>query len=277
MSEFEHAMLWAVVIITASAHLIHLLDQLLGWPQFLVRLLEKRRQREVAEALRELGITPATKAAVQAAVRNDAVSRYNDPKERCMTFLRTCTSSGKYLVGSVEAKMFPYFTDVMAECLKFGRTDECVHILTSYLRSQNVNLKEIDLVVGIKGGAPTIAFSLAERLEKPLALFRGSNQYKYNPAEKRPATLFDGDLLVGKKAVIVDDSTTGGRKAFDCIDALRGAGVKVDEFWVMFEPLGKKTREHLKEQKGVTLRSVVTMDDATIAQLLTHATVEKPQ
>lgn len=39
---------------------------------------------------------------------------------------------------------------------------------------------------------------------------------------------------------MVDDSTTGGRKAVDTIQHLRDAGFTVSDFLVVFEPLTKK-------------------------------------
>lgn len=267
MSNFEHATLYAVLVIVAAYHLLHLLDQLLGWPHFLVKIVQKRRQREIAETLATLGISGSMQESLRIAIRAAQFARYNDPKDRCMKFLRSCTTPGNYVVGAVDAKAFSYFVDVMSECLTTDRSDECAYIMTSYLKAEKVSLTDMDFVVGIKGGSPTIAVSLAEKLGKPVALFRGKNQYKYNAAQKKATALFDGKLLTGKIAVIVDDSTTGGRKAFDCIEALRAAGVIVKEFRVMFEPLGKNARQLLQEQQQVTLRAIVTMDEQVIGEL----------
>lgn len=267
MSAIEAITLYGMVIIVGAYHLLHLLDRLLGWPHFLVRILQRRRRREVEEVLETLGIPPPARLTIASAIRSEQLARYNDPKNRCITLLRSCAKRGRFVVGAQNAIAFPYFVDVMSESLKAGRRDECAYIMISYLKAEGVSFEKVDYIVGIKAGSPALALTVADKLSKPIALFRGAGQYKYNIGHPDPLALFDGSLEGKKTAVIIDDSTTGGRKAFDCIDALRLLEIKVSEFWVLFEPLGKDTRKALLELKGVTLRSVVQMDENVIQDL----------
>lgn len=60
----------------------------------------------------------------------------------------------------------------------------------------------------------------------------------------------------GSKALIVDDSTTGGRMVLKVIEDLRKYGYDVSECLVVFEPQNKDARKKLSDQE-VNLISIV--------------------
>lgn len=59
----------------------------------------------------------------------------------------------------------------------------------------------------------------------------------------------------GSRALIVDDSTTGGRMVCETIRDLRKYGYKVSECLVVFEPQNKDAKKKL-EQQNVKLLSI---------------------
>ena len=59
-----------------------------------------------------------------------------------------------------------------------------------------------------------------------------------------------------KKALIVDDSTTGGRKVLDIIDDLRKYNYEITDCLVVFVPIGKNVENKLKE-KNVNLHKII--------------------
>ncbi len=68
--------------------------------------------------------------------------------------------------------------------------------------------------------------------------------------------------LTGKRVLLVDDSTTGGRKQMELASALREAGASVENSLVLFEPQGKGAREKLK-QEGIELHAIQTGPDGS--------------
>lgn len=63
-------------------------------------------------------------------------------------------------------------------------------------------------------------------------------------------------LPINSRALIVDDSTTGGRMVVSTIDDLRKYGYNVSECLVVFEPQNKDARKKLSD-KEVNLISIV--------------------
>jgi orotate phosphoribosyltransferase len=124
-----------------------------------------------------------------------------------------------------------------------------------------------DRVVGLKEGSPSIAIQFARKVGKSVALFRGEGEFKKDRAGGRPADLFDGEVIAGETVLIVDDSTTGGRKAMQCLDALRSIGARAANFLVLFEPLGKGARE-LLQAREIELIAVVSLGEAEVSKLL---------
>lgn len=60
---------------------------------------------------------------------------------------------------------------------------------------------------------------------------------------------------VNSRALIVDDSTTGGRMVCETVDDLRKYGYIVSECLVVFEPQNKDAKQKLS-QKQVNLLSI---------------------
>lgn len=101
-------------------------------------------------------------------------------------------------------------------------------------------IPDFDFVVAPKAGSPFIAYEFAKLHQKPLLLH--NEQPKFQSDDVDFAALFDAAYKpkAGARALMVDDSTTGGRKAVDTIQHLRDAGFTVSDFLVVFEPLTKK-------------------------------------
>ena len=62
--------------------------------------------------------------------------------------------------------------------------------------------------------------------------------------------------LTGKVVMLVDDSTTGGRKQIELAKKLRAAGAVVNVSLVLFEPRGKGARDKLSAE-GITLHAII--------------------
>ena len=119
---------------------------------------------------------------------------------------------------------------------------------------------EFDFVVTPKGGAPLLGAAFAELVRKPFVLHAG--EPKFEGGDKFRA-LFDCDEKPkeGARALIVDDSSTGGGKAIRLINDLRDLGYRVDDLLVVFEPQLKTAEGASAAQRlqplGVRLHSIV--------------------
>lgn len=269
MTDVKEIAFAAIIGIIAIHHVIEMLDLFFAGPKFLVRFVHRRRHREVEEVLRALGIPLDEQTRLREIHRQARAARYNDPRERCIQFLRKCTVSGNFIVGTRTRHAFTYFADVMSECTSRLRSEECSQILASKIRVDQIDLATIDVIVGLKRGSPMIALALAEQLGKRCVLFRGNDDYKVYPdqGERDPSQLFDGDLKQRPgHALIVDDSTTGGRQVLDCVEALRVMKISVNACLVLFEPFGKGARATL-QHNGVTLHSVLEMTDDVVLSI----------
>jgi orotate phosphoribosyltransferase len=268
LSSIHLWVVYATFAIVAIYHVLHLLYDFFHYPKWLVKLFEARLRDNIVKVLHEVGFDENWRKAVQVADLNERLKKsagYPRVHERGCNLLRSWNLGEGVAVGKTSSEHFPYYIDIMSATVNIDTADECANILTSYLRFEGVGLiPPFDFVVGIKEGSPLIASMFAHRVQKPVALFRGKNAYKYKKGGSwEPASLFDGKVERNKKALIVDDSTTGGRMVLDCIQTLRELGCEVSHCLVLFEPIGKGAKE-LIGQNGVQLVSVIKMDQETL-------------
>lgn len=93
-------------------------------------------------------------------------------------------------------------------------------------------------------------------MNRPFVLHEESARFDSEEDDMR--MWFDcADIPVkGARALIVDDSTTGGRRVLSVINDLRKYGYEVSECLVVFEPQNKDARKKLSDQE-VNLISIV--------------------
>jgi orotate phosphoribosyltransferase len=243
--------------------------RLLHWPPWLVRHFDRERESEVRGVLDRIGFGEDFRdraRPLEMQRRIAGVARYTDPVARAVQLLGGRFVEGQYDVGWGYSFSPGYFIDVMSASLDPYFAEECTNILTSCLRERGSEIPVFDVVVGLKNGSPILAWKFGQRLNLKAVLFRGIDNYKRNRSARRPSDLFDGDLQDGAKALIVDDSTTGGRMVLDCAETIRELGCEVNHCLVLFEPLGKGAREKLRD-KGVDLISVIKIDRQTLGML----------
>jgi orotate phosphoribosyltransferase len=266
----ENSALPVIIGILAIHHVLHISYELFRWPAWLATRHARHRTEELKEVLNSLGMDDSVRDDLRGAlVRKriaDAVGA-GDSKDRCIRLLSKCVKAGSFQVGKHEAKTFPLFFDVMGDCLEPDVNEQYAAILSSYLHEYHkYELPIFDRIVGIKGGSPTLAYSFAARIGKPVSLFRGVGNPKHVGGNSGALSLFDGEIARGEKILLVDDSTTSGRMAIECIECLREAGCSVSDFLVLFEPVGLSAREKLIK-RDVRLLAVVTLDSSTLTKI----------
>ena len=265
------AVVYVTFAIVAFYHVLHLFYDFFHYPKWLVKIFEAKLRDNIIKVLHEVGFDDTWRKAVQQADLNERLKKnagYPRAHERACNLLRKWNLGAGVEVGKTTSERFPYYVDLMSASVDTNVADECANILLSYMRFEGVNqVPPFDFVVGIKGGSPLIACMFAHRIQKPVALFRGKDVHKYKKDGCwDPVSLFDGRIERNKIALIVDDSTTGGRMVLDCIQAIREAGCKVSHCLVIFEPVGKGAKE-LIARNDVHLISVVRMDNETMKSI----------
>jgi orotate phosphoribosyltransferase len=122
--------------------------------------------------------------------------------------------------------------------------------------TQKVKNPVIDFVVTPKGGSPILGYEFSKLMNKPFVLHEENARFDSVRDDMRK--WFDCASVPprGSRALIVDDSTTGGRMVLKVITDLKKYGYKVTECLVVFEPQNKDAAKKLSDQ-GVNLISIV--------------------
>jgi orotate phosphoribosyltransferase len=256
---------FALVLILAVSSALRLLAAEIGWPKWLVRHFDARRRQEIVAVVDELGIRGDVGEAMarqRLITRLDKAGAVADPVSRIEHLLAIALREGSYVVGRGNQMTFDYFIDVMSSSLRPEYAERCASALVTYLRDRP---GPENVVVGLTSGSPLLASEVARLLDLPLALYRGARDLKYRDAAGK-GEVFDGDLTRAEKVLIVDDSTTSGRKVVDCVAALRERGIEVERCVVLFQPVGKDPAAELAKN-GVELIAPVILDQKTLKRI----------
>lgn len=164
-------------------------------------------------------------------------------------------------VGTVRKTELNYYIDLIGHSCDEKCAQAYARTLTSYWvgiveGTQIVKDPVIDFVVTPKGGSPILGYEFAKLMDKPFVLHEESARFDSEEDDMRK--WFDCANIPpkGSKALIVDDSTTGGRRILSVIKDLRKYGYEVSECLVVFEPQNKDARKKLSNQE-VNLISIV--------------------
>ena len=115
-----------------------------------------------------------------------------------------------------------------------------------------------DFVVTPKTCSPILGYEFAKLVNRPLLLHNEKEKFRLSGANLAAVLDFRERPLDGTRAIVVDDSTTGGDKVLRAVEDIRKHGFQVSDCLVVFEPMVKDARGRLEEQ-NVTLHSIVTL------------------
>jgi len=169
--------------------------------------------------------------------------------------------NGKVSVGRNRKTKLDYYIDLMGHTCSEEYAVAYAKILSTYWancikNTQLINNPIIDFIVTPKSGSPILGYEFSKLLKKPLVLHE--DEGRFDTARKDMRRWFDcADVPPeGSRALIVDDSTTGGRMVISVINHLREYGYVVEYCLVVFEPKNKDARQKLNDL-GVNLISIV--------------------
>lgn len=255
-SEIGDYGLWLIAVITTISTVVLILDASGFLPYGIARWINKNRLTFSMMLLRELGIVAKTQEPVDHYARS-----YKDVVRNVMDRARV---QGPVAVGKIDDTFFDNFIDVIGATVNEANATRLARALTSHLIQNRIlvsryNEWQFDAVVCPKNGSPILAYEFSKLVQKPLALH--NSETKFTKADGTPAglsaklDLASRELAATTKFLVVDDSTTGGRKIMALIDDVRAFGFEVTDCLVLFEPVGKGARERLL-QRGVKLHAI---------------------
>jgi orotate phosphoribosyltransferase len=255
--KFNDLVLW----ILAVGGLPAILDYAGFLPQWLARWIARNRLESTLQALKRIGVRVSWNEEQQTLnIIQRTLSATSIMEPAYKVHLRHLLDEDSF-VGSVDIGVTRKFTsekfiDVMGGSTDPARVKEYARILNTHLGIENI--PDFDLIATPKEGTPILGYEFSVLTGKPLILgviekAKNASQIMGNHVIlDYPKSL----LLQDKRALLVDDSTTGGRKMMDLAEELRRAGVTVEDAFVLFEPKGKGAREKLKRQ-GINLHAIV--------------------
>ena len=164
-------------------------------------------------------------------------------------------------VGKIRQTELSYYIDLIGYSCNPEIAVAYARLLSSYWvdtieSSQLIKSPNIDFIVTPKEGSPILGYEFSKLLNKPFVLHEMSDRFVSNEDDMRRRFNCAGIPEKGSTALIVDDSTTGGRMVLGAIEDLKRYGYNVTECLVVFEPQHKDARKKLSDQ-GVNLLSIV--------------------
>jgi orotate phosphoribosyltransferase len=186
-------------------------------------------------------------------------------EKRLRTRLDEVTIRKSLTVGTARTLPSTFYIDVMgattaqraAEALA---ADLCAHWRNLLENEASSVHADIDFIVTPKAGSPILGYEFAKLLRKPFVAFNETAKF----ISDKPDFKAEFDCMIipseGARALLVDDSSTGGSKAVKAVERLKEFGYRVSDFVVLFEPMlksadGANSARRLAPH-GVTLWSV---------------------
>lgn len=255
--KFNDIILW----ILAFATVISVLELNGFLPKFIARWFARNRLESTIKALQSLGvrvthdemasnITPVNKLLDKAKIKELAY------KTELRGMLSVDTFTGDVHIGATTHFHSLEFIDVIGSSTDPTRATKYARLLHTHAKIENIN--DFDIIATPRSGSPILGYEFARLCQKPFVMDSPSKVTDASKTMGAHASLdFPKSLTLKNKIVlIIDDSTTGGRKQVELANLLRAEGAKVEKSLVLFEPKGKGAREKL-DANQIKLHSII--------------------
>lgn len=253
---FSDVVLW----ILSLATVVQVLDANGFLPKFLTRWFARNRYEATLRALKEIGVRMELEDPLDRGVVEKIKSAISCESPSYVSALEVlmdgCTYEGKAQIGASRHFQSDSFVDMMGASTNFATASHCAKLLNTHLGYLCTPLA-FDAIATPKAGSPLIGYEFSRLKRKPLIL---GYQEKCESEAMGCHAKMDfpkGLKLKGLRVLLVDDSTTGGTKMMDLVNALRSEGAVVEAALVLFEPKGKGAKERLAKE-NVALHSIVS-------------------
>lgn len=257
-----------ILIILSIATLVTVLDYL-GWlPPKVRRFLRLNRVQDTMETLKEFGINTRAYCDATMPLR---FPKSNDPVDTINCTIREMKHylfNEKCAVGHTNRTEIPRYYDIIGAVCSPQKAEQFASLMTKYwghFFKENSGKIELgfDFVVTPKGGSPTLGYEFAKLMGVPFALHEENDRIHNHADNVRTRFDMEAILSIQKRALIVDDSITGGTMVNSTIKDLRKYGYNVTACFVIFEVCTKNGRAKLEENR-VNLISMVKVKSRSI-------------
>jgi orotate phosphoribosyltransferase len=137
------------------------------------------------------------------------------------------------------------------------------NVILSELSKQDY--KNYTKVVGLKEGNPLFSSLTAQKLDKPISLFRGNYFPRFNGSSDA-ADYFDGLILQSDKVVLLDDCTFRGTTLMQAHEKINAIGAQVVGVFLLFDT-SDRTASNYFASRGISYNSLLTIDQAELDKL----------
>jgi orotate phosphoribosyltransferase len=245
-----------ILIILSIATVVFVIDAVGFLPYKYSKMIMKNRLSLTRDVLKDLGLP------VREFKKTISNCFSTEKIEELEKKLSKITYKIKVEIGNTtKGYYFNSYIDLMGATANKINAQDFAGRLKKYVEQiDEIDLEKIDLIVTSKLGSPILGYEFAKNIEKKFILH--SSEEKFNPMmsnKYKINTKFDTGgcyNLEGKNALIVDDSTTGGRKIEKIINDLRENSINVSHCLTIFAPQGKNAEKKLLKS-GVTLISII--------------------
>ncbi|PIH04170.1 phosphoribosyltransferase [Clostridium combesii] len=251
-----------LLVLSSISTVIGFCDSLGFLPDRFSRFINRKKNASVFELLKDMGIDYDKYTRNNLSLNFPTSASDAELKSIVKKELEEITINKEIFIGQIRTVRANYYIDLIGASTNPATANLYARYLSTYWQAAlKDNTKVIhpkfDFVVTPKGGSPILGYEFSKLINKPFILHENSERLKCND------DIFEKNFNASKRpteksvALIVDDSTTGGRMIESLISDLRRYGYGVFECLVVFEPKLKDSRQKLKDL-GVNLNSIVT-------------------
>ncbi|MGR3249998.1 MAG: hypothetical protein ACU0DH_13375 [Paracoccus sp. (in: a-proteobacteria)] len=260
----EDVVLWLLSV----SSVVFILSKL-GWlPERVDRAINRNQRSEISTALQLLGIKEQEVRSKFRKLNFQGSHSRESIVARAKDIIRAHETKKSILVGSTNPAFEKSFVDLMGGSTSHQKAVQMAALLKAFIGSVSAdaskkNIPDFDYVATPKSGSPLIGYEFSKLVQKPLMLHSIEPKYKDADGKSNPIAHFDLNFVpnAGATVLIIDDSSTGGRKIQTLISDLKNLDLKVDHCIVIFEPQSKVgTKQNAAEvlsPVGVNLVSIL--------------------
>lgn len=253
-----------VIVILGLSTIVGVIESVGAMPSYFSKKLAKNRLTITIEVLKEMGINFNEERRFRL-LRKIPTFFYKKPdlNTTIENLIKKHIKKGVFSVGKTRQLPLEGFVDLMSGSCNPEDANLIARCLSTHWANSSQGNYKFDFVATPKSGSPFIGYEFAKILDKKIVL-HDCNEAKYHTKNPKYEQLSHIDssfeIKSGMIALIVDDSTTGGRKVRELAKSLRALGCTVDHCLVAFAPQGKLAEEHLSSHQ-ITLHSIVKRNE----------------
>jgi orotate phosphoribosyltransferase len=253
--------LTGVVLLLSISTIITLADSLGFLPYRLSKWLNRNRLAPTIAVLKEFGIDSESYKRRNIAKKFPSYFNSDNLEISVKHELSDITIRKpiNIVIGQASSVQTDQYIDLMGVSVNSEKSELFARYLSTYwhqlLVKNEVSSDNFDFVITPKNGSPILGYEFSKLVNKPFGLHTYRDKFKGTSCIHQRFD-FIHPPENGAKALIVDDSTTGGRMVIEAINDLRKFGYAVTDCLVVFEPQLKNARELIASEQ-VRLHSII--------------------